>query len=53
MLSLPLSVRIFVALEPLDMRKQFDRLANATRHVIREDPTTATGETKVDSAHQS
>lgn len=38
MLSLPPSVRIFVALEPLDMRKQFDGLANAARHVLRGDP---------------
>jgi len=38
MLSLPPSVRIFVGLEPLDMRKSFDGLANATRHVLDEDP---------------
>lgn len=38
MLSLPPSVRIFVALEPLDMRKSFDGLANATRHVLDQDP---------------
>jgi len=38
MLSLPPSVRIFVALEPLDMRRQFDGLANAARHVLGEDP---------------
>ena len=38
MLSLPPSVRIFVALESLDMRKSFDGLANATRHVLNQDP---------------
>jgi len=38
MLSLPPSVRIFVALEPLDMRKSFDGLANAARHVLCGDP---------------
>jgi transposase len=38
MLSLPPSVRIFVALEPLDMRSSFDGLANATRHVLDQDP---------------
>lgn len=38
MLSLPPSVRIFVALEPLDMRKSFDGLASASRHVLHQDP---------------
>ena len=38
MLTLPPSVRIFVALEPTDMRKQFDGLANATRQHLDEDP---------------
>jgi len=38
MLSLPPSVRIFVALEPVDMRKQFDGLANAARQVLGQDP---------------
>ena len=37
-MSLPPSVRIFVALESLDMRKSFDGLANATRHVLNQDP---------------
>ena len=37
-MSLPPSVRSFVALEPLDMRKSFDGLANAARHVLSGDP---------------
>ena len=38
MLSLPPSVRIFVAREPVDMRKRFDGLANAARQVLGQDP---------------
>lgn len=38
MLSLPPSVRIFVATQPTDMRKSYDGLANATRSVIARDP---------------
>ncbi len=38
MLSLPPSVRIFVAREPADMRKQFDGLAALVIDVIDEDP---------------
>ena len=38
MLTLPPSVRIFVCLEPTDMRKGFDGLAAATRELIGEDP---------------
>lgn len=38
MLSLPPSVRIFVATEPTDMRKSFDGLANQTRSVMEHDP---------------
>lgn len=38
MLSLPPSVRIFVARLPLDMRKSFNGLIHATRHVIEQDP---------------
>jgi transposase len=38
MLTLPPAVRVFVCLEPTDMRKGFDGLAAATREVIREDP---------------
>lgn len=38
MLTLPPSVRIYVALEPLDMRKQFDGLANAARLHLGQDP---------------
>lgn len=38
MLTLPPTVRIFVAAEPVDLRKGFDGLAGATRAVIRQDP---------------
>lgn len=38
MLSLPPSVRIFVAIGPVDLRKGFDGLAAATRELLRQDP---------------
>lgn len=38
MLSLPASVRIFVACEPCDMRKGFDSLAAIVREQFRDDP---------------
>ena len=38
MLSLPPSVRIFVAREAVDMRKSVDGLSELTRLVIEEDP---------------
>jgi len=38
MLTLPPSVRIFVATQPADMRKSFDSLAALTQQVIRQDP---------------
>ena len=38
MLTLPPSVRIYVATTPTDMRKQIDGLAATVREVIREDP---------------
>ena len=38
MLSLPLAVRIFLAVEPADMRKGFDGLAQLVRDVVAEDP---------------
>ena len=38
MLSLPPAVRIFVATQAVDMRKSFDGLANATRHLLEQDP---------------
>lgn len=38
MLTLPSSVRIYLATEPTDLRKGFDGLSGATRHVIRQDP---------------
>jgi transposase len=38
MLSLPPAVRVFVALEPTDMRKSFDGLEGETRRVLEQDP---------------
>ena len=38
MLSLPPSVRIFVALDATDMRKSFDGLAGEVRRLIERDP---------------
>lgn len=38
MLTLPASVRIYVAAEAVDLRRGFDGLAAAARHVIRQDP---------------
>jgi len=38
MLSLPPSVRIFVALEATDMRKSFEGLAGEVRRLIEQDP---------------
>lgn len=38
MLSLPPSVRIFVARDPADMRKSVDGLSELTRDIIEEDP---------------
>jgi transposase len=38
MLTLPPSVRIFVAAEPIDLRRGFDGLAGAVRSIIRENP---------------
>ena len=38
MLTLPASVRIYVAAEPVDLRRGFDGLAAATRTLIRQDP---------------
>ena len=38
MLSLPASVRIFVAREPTDLRRSFDRLAAMVGEVLGEDP---------------
>lgn len=38
MLTLPNTVRIYVAAEPVDLRRGFDGLAAATRQIIREDP---------------
>lgn len=38
MLTLPSSVRIYMATEPVDLRRGFDGLAAATRQIIRQDP---------------
>ena len=38
MLSLPASVRIFVAREPTDLRRSFDRVAAMVSEVLGEDP---------------
>jgi len=38
MLSLPPRVRIFVCLEPADMRRSFDGLARMTREVLARNP---------------
>ena len=38
MLMLPPTVRVYVAVEPVDLRKGFDGLACVVRHVIAEDP---------------
>ena len=38
MLSLPSTMRVFVAVAPIDMRKSFDGLANAARSVVEQDP---------------
>ena len=38
MLSLPPAVRLFVARDPVDMRKAFDGLAALVRETLREDP---------------
>ena len=38
MLTLPSTVRIYVAAEPVDLRRGFDGLAAATREIIRESP---------------
>jgi transposase len=38
MIGLPATVRIFVALGPIDFRNGFDGLAQLTRDVIKQDP---------------
>jgi transposase len=38
MLSWPPSVRVYVSMEPTDMRSGFDRLAARTREVLHQDP---------------
>lgn len=38
MLSLPPAVRVFVALEPTDMRKSFHGLEGETRRLLEQDP---------------
>lgn len=38
MLRLPMSVRVFLCLVPVDMRRSFDGLASAAEQVVRQDP---------------
>jgi transposase len=38
MLSVPGAVKIFLCLEPADMRRSFDGLAGMVEHVLHEDP---------------
>lgn len=38
MLRLPVSVRVFLCLVPVDMRRSFDGLAAAAEQVVRQDP---------------
>lgn len=38
MLTLPPSVHIYLAAEPVDLRRGFDGLSAATRHLLRQDP---------------
>lgn len=38
MLTLTATTRIFLAAKPTDLRKGFDGLCSATRHVLRENP---------------
>ena len=38
MLRLPASVRIFLCLAPVDMRRSFDGLASVAEQVVRQDP---------------
>ena len=38
MFSLPKGITVFVAIEPCDMRKQFDGLANVVRSSLRREP---------------
>jgi transposase len=37
-LTLPPSVRIYMAVEAVDLRRGFDGLSAATRHILRKDP---------------
>lgn len=38
MLTLPPAVRVYVAVEPVDMRKGVDALANLVRNALRQEP---------------
>ena len=38
MLLLPRAVRVYVAIEPVNLRKSFDGLTNEVREVLRGDP---------------
>lgn len=41
MLALPASIKIYVALEPVDMRKQYNGLWAAAQQQLNEDPKRA------------
>lgn len=38
MLTLPSTVRVYVATQPIDLRKSFDGLSLAVQHVLEQDP---------------
>ena len=38
MLSLPPSVKIYVGIQPVDMRRSFNGLANVIQHELHKDP---------------
>jgi len=38
MLSLPLSIRVYVCMQPTDMRRSFDGLSAMTEHLLRQNP---------------
>ena len=50
MLNLSTATRIFVALEPVDMRKSFNGLYARVQSVLREEPTSLTKQLAIRSA---